>query len=238
MSVTLSQLTGIRLEISSINFLNSTLLPTFAENLLATLLALLAGPLAAIAYRAVLEAFWWFVPVLPDLSWVFKGLIGTLVPIFGMIFINSYYTIKSGRHRVRSTESHGFPVGWIATSIAAVVIVWFAVGLFPFQPALVGSGSMQPVMYTGDVVIIAKVPADMVEEGDIIQFREEGDITIVHRVIEIRETDNSYVFITKGDDNDKPDTDPVLPANVVGKAVYTVPRVGWISIWVKNFFMG
>jgi len=236
LSIPLAQLSGIRPEVGSVSFINSSLLPSLAENLLATFLALLGGPIPALIYRGIMQAFWWFSPILPDLPWVFKGLIGTALPIVGLVVINSLYSPQTGRKRGRHAES-GSITGWIVTTVAAVAIIWFAVGLFPFQPALVGSGSMEPKMYAGDVVIIAKVPADNVELGDIIQFRVPEGITIMHRVIEIQETeDGGKLFITKGDDNDKPDLEPVMPENVVGKTVMTIPKIGWASIVVKQFF--
>jgi signal peptidase len=236
LSTPLTQLSGIRPEVESVSFINSSLLPSLAENLLATFLALLGGPIPALIYRGILQAFWWFSPILPDLPWMFKGLIGTALPIVGLVVINSLYSPQTGRKRGRHAES-GSITGWIVTTVAAVAIIWFAVGLFPFQPALVGSGSMEPKMYAGDVVIIAKVPADNVELGDIIQFRVPEGVTIMHRVIEIQETEDSgKLFITKGDANDKPDLEPVMPENVVGKTVMTIPKIGWASIAVKQFF--
>ncbi len=238
LSVPLTQLTGLRLEVGSIDFINSTFLPSLAENLLTTFLALLGGPVPALLYRGILQAFWWFSPVLPDLPWMFKGLIGTALPIVGLVLMNSLYSPQTGRKKAIRAES-GSITGWIITTVAAVGIIWFAVGLFPFQPALVGSGSMEPKMYPGDVVIIAKVPADNIQTGDIIQFRVPEEVTIMHRVIEIQETEEGgKVFITKGDANDEPDSEPVIPQNVVGKAVLTIPKIGWASVVVKQFFTG
>ena len=238
LGIPLTQVTGIRPEVESIAFLSSTFLPLLAENLLASLLALLAGPLAAIAYRGMLQGFWWFSPILPDLSWAFKGFIGTAMPIVGLVVVNSFYSAKAGLGQPRRRAKEGFPVGWIITSIIAVVIIWFSVGLFPFHPSLVASGSMRPVMEAGDVVIIVKLPADVIKEGDIIQFRKEEKITVMHRVIEIQETEGAKFFITKGDANDEPDKNPVIPENVVGKLVLTIPKIGWASIVVKSFFTG
>ncbi|MGQ9677594.1 MAG: hypothetical protein ACUVX1_18185, partial [Chloroflexota bacterium] len=51
--------------VQSIPSVASRLFPTLAENLLASYLALVGGPLAAIGYRGVLEAFEWFSPILP-----------------------------------------------------------------------------------------------------------------------------------------------------------------------------
>ena len=238
LSIPLTQIAGFTPTLESITFLNSTLLPSLAENLLATFLALLAGPLAAIAYRGMLNAFWWFCPILPDLPWAFKGLIGTVAPIIGMVVVNSFYSTQLGRSKTRKRAKEGFPVGWIITAIVAVVIIWFVVGLFPFHPALVGSGSMRPTMDVGDVVIVAKAPADVIKEGDIIQFRQAEKVTVMHRVVEIQETEGAKFFITKGDAIGQPDKDPVIPENVVGKVVFTIRNIGWVAIVIKGFFTG
>ena len=218
-------------------YLMSRMFPLFAENLLASCVALLAGPLAAIAYLAPLQAFWMFSPVLPALTAVPRGLIGTLVPIVGMVMVSWFYSARAQRGKPRRARE-GSMTGWVATSIVAVAIIWFSVGLFPFQPVLVGSGSMQPAMHVGDVVIVAKVPSDKIEPGDIIQYREAEGITTVHRVIEIQEIEGKRVFVTQGDANRRPDANPVLPANVVGKVVLNIPKVGWAAIVVKGFFTG
>ena len=237
LSIPLARITGLRPELASITYVNSTVLPVLAENMLASFLALLGGPLAAIAYRGILQAFWWFCPILPNLPWAFKGLIGVVVPIVGLVVAN---TLRASHPRQRHArrEREGSLAGWVVTTIIAVAIIWFAVGLFPVHPTTVISGSMRPTLDVGDVVIIAKVPADSVKPGDIIQFREAEGITTVHRVVEIQEIEGNMVFVTQGDDNSKPDSDPVLADNVVGKVVFNIPKVGWAAIAVKEFFMG
>ena len=60
----------------------------------------------------------------------------------------------------------------------------------------------------------------------------------MHRVIEIQEVGDAKFFITKGDANRNPDSDPVIPENVVGKLVFTIPKIGWVAIAVKGFFTG
>jgi len=237
LSIPLARIVGLTLELNSIAYVNSTILPTLAESLLASFLALLGGPVAAIAYRGILQAFWWFCPILPNLSWAFKGLIGTVVPIVGLVLANS---LRSSRHRPGQArrEREGSVAGWVVTTIVAVAIIWFAVGLFPVHPTTVISGSMRPTLDVGDVVIIAEVSSDTIKPGDIIQFREAQGITTVHRVVEIQEVGGKTFFITQGDANREPDAKPVIPANVVGKAIFDIPKIGWAVIAVKEFFMG
>ena len=237
LSLPLVRITGLRPELASITYVNSTVLPTLAESMLASFLALLGGPLAAIAYRGILQAFWWFCPILPNLPWAFKGLIGVVVPIVGLVVANTLRTSRP-RHRQARRERQGSLAGWVVTTIIAVVIIWFAVGLFPVQPTTVISGSMRPSLDVGDVVIIAKVSADTIKPGDIIQFREAEGIATVHRVVEIQEIEENMVFVTQGDANRAPDPDPVLADNVVGKVIFSIPKVGWAAIAVKEFFTG
>jgi signal peptidase len=236
LSLPLARITGLAPNLNSISYLNSTVLPTLAESLLATFLALVAGPLPAIAYRGILQAFWWFSPILPNLSWVFQGLLGTAVPIVGLVVASSLrWRRRPGQVK---RERQGSLAGWVVTTIVAVAVIWFAVGLFPMQPTTIISGSMRPTLDVGDIVIIAKVPADTIETGDIIQFREAGGVTTVHRVVDIEGSGGETVFITQGDANSEPDANSVLPDNVVGKAVLDIPKIGWAAIAVKEFFMG
>jgi len=207
-----------------------------AENLLATFLAFLAGPLAAIAYRGTLQGFQWFCPILPNPEWVLKGLLGTIVPIIGLVAVQRFYSSRTRPSHARRAKG-GSLTGWIITTIVAVLIIWFSVGLFPVHPTTVISGSMRPTFDAGDVVIVAKAPGDVINQGDVIQFRKEK-VTVMHRVVEIQETEAGKFFITKGDANDKPDSDPVIPENVVGKVVFNIPKIGWVVITVKGFFTG
>ncbi len=238
----LSQITGLKLQIESTQQINSTWLPLLAENLLATALARLGGARAALIYRGILAAFWWFCPVIPDLPWSLKGLIGAAVPIIGLAILDSLHAPEENRGRSRKkAKANAFPAGLVVTGLASVAIVWFAVGIFPLQPKLVGSGSMSPVFNTGDIVIVAKTSATTVKLGDIIQYRRmenSSPMDILHRVIRIDETGGAKLFITKGDANNAPDVAPVLPENVVGKVIFNIPKAGQVSMLIKKSMGG
>jgi signal peptidase len=131
------------------------------------------------------------------------------------------------------------PAGWILTTVLAVAIVWFAVGVFPIKPFLVPSGSMVPVINPGDVVIVVPVQTDAIKVGEIIEYRNvKENINIVHRVIAITGNASNLSFITKGDANGSPDPDPVSPQAVIGREIIVIPKIGWISIAVKKLLSG
>ncbi len=238
-SIPLGQITTLRPQIESSNLVLSSWVPMLAESLLASVLVLLAGARASLAYRGLLAAFWWFCPVLPDLAWGFKSIIGIAVPITGIVLANSYYATQTNRGKLRrKARAASFPTGWVVTGLASVVAIWFVVGVFPFRPSLVGSGSMSPTLNTGDVVVVAKVPANAIRVGDIIEYRRDEHTNIIHRVVDTENPGTSASFVTKGDANAARDESPVLAENVIGKVVFSVPRVGWISIFVKRLLGG
>jgi signal peptidase len=90
------------------------------------------------------------------------------------------------------------------------------------------SGSMEPYTSAGDVVIIDRVGPDEIRRGDVITFRQGGDIPTTHRVIE-RVTDaDGVAFRTMGDANEDPDAGLVSPASVLGEVVLVIPLIGFV----------
>jgi len=79
----------------------------------------------------------------------------------------------------------------------------------------------------GDVMIL--VGAKDVEVGDVLVYASEvHPYPIIHRVTYINE-DSTYQI--KGDNNDGPDPVNVTSEQLIGKALYRIPKIGWIKIW-------
>ena len=218
-----------------VEFIAEHLAPNFAENLFAGYLVYLGGPLTSIIYFGITKGFHWLSPILPDLSWIAAALVGILSPVFFMISLqNIYYTLAKQikRHEEESTA------GWIVTSIVSILIVWFAVGVFPIYPSVIATGSMEPGIKPGDIILVKRI-TDMeginaLDVGDIIQFERDG-VLISHRIIEIKNGDKEGTsFITKGDNNSSIDPEPVKPANIRGQVVKTVPKLGWPTLLIKS----
>jgi hypothetical protein len=93
---------------------------------------------------------------------------------------------------------------------------------------------MQPTLNAGDIAIVLSAPVDTIAEGDIIQY-STADAPLIHRVIDTYTSGGSRWFITKGDANNAPDPDPVGQDQVMGKVVFTIPQLGWVSIAIKDF---
>jgi len=228
-------------------FFGSVYLPSLAENLLASYLALLGGPIPAVAYRGTLEAFEWLSPILPNPTWGIKALVGVMAPTIGFVAIERFTTpttlsrlglLAKARRLRKITKAKGSsPVGWMTVSMLCVLMVWTSTGLLGFYPTVIISGSMRPTMDVGDVAFIIQTPADNLKPGDIVQYWRESEM-IVHRIYDTYQTASYRLFITKGDANQGPDREPVLPSQIQGKLIFIIPKIGWISIYVKTAIAG
>jgi len=223
-------------------FLGTGFLPIVTESLLASYLALLGGAAASLAYRGPVQAFKWFSPILPNLSWGYESLIGVMTPTIGFIAINMATTKtdlkKAGipiekRSAIKGRKTKNSTKGWIAVSILCVLIVWTSTGLLGFYPTVILSGSMRPTMDVGDIAIVTSVDPSKIHVGDIIQYFYEHEMHL-HRVIDIRQEGSTRLFVTKGDDNPSPDPELVIPAQIRGKLIFNIPKLGWASITIKT----
>ena len=94
---------------------------------------------------------------------------------------------------------------------------------------------MSPAIDVGDVVIVVETSPEAINIGDIIEYRTEAD-TIIHRVVDVYDGGGERVFITQGDANSSPDSNPVMAGQITGRVVFTVPKVGWVAVGVKSLF--
>ncbi|MFQ9695752.1 MAG: signal peptidase I [Zhenhengia sp.] len=217
-------------------FVANIFLPTLSENMLATYLVVYAGPLASVIYLGLVEAFEWLSPILPDLSWLTKGMIGMSVPIGALIMISQAYMKLTGHFKVyREKETKVYE--WLPVTVICVLIIWFTVGVFPIYPSAIATGSMKPGINPGDVVLVKKLQdrADIeaLQIGDIIQFKKES-ILVNHRIIDIVEEDGEMKYRTKGDNNSAQDADLVVAEDIKGTIVQVIPKIGWPTLILKN----
>lgn len=235
-NIPLVQLTNMTGSQEMMTFVANIFLPTLSENMLATYLVVYAGPVASVIYLGLVEAFEWLSPILPDLSWLTKGMIGMSVPIGALIMISQAYMKLTGHFKsYREKETKVYE--WLPVTVICVLIIWFTVGVFPIYPSAIATGSMKPGINPGDVVLVKKVQdrADIeaLQIGDIIQFKKES-ILVNHRIIDIVEEEDEMKYRTKGDNNSAQDADLVAAEDIRGTIVEVIPKIGWPTLILKN----
>ena len=203
------------------------IMPKITLSFLMTVLCLTGGSIPCIYYMCISKIFMFLFPFLPSLPWVAESVIGITYPIILSMLIWEEYKILS--HLKPSSQKENI-FSFSASLIFLVVFSWFIVGVFPVYPSVILTGSMEPLIYPGDVVLIKKIKTEeevyKLKKGDIINFKMEN-ITITHRIAEIESDEaGNLSFITKGDNNDTQDPWVVPPNDLKGTIEKVVPKIG------------
>jgi len=158
-------------------------------------------------------------------------------------------TMTDTNNSAGTAESPLGSVPWRKIASVAGLVLLVAVVL-PFViyavPQVVGadqsyvvlSGSMEPTISAGDVIIVNSVAASQIGEGDVITYGGERPTT--HRVIGVTQQDGEPAFQTKGDANDSPDPGVVPASEVNGKvmtlggALFVIPFIGHVIQFVNT----
>lgn len=114
----------------------------------------------------------------------------------------------------------------VALFFLAGLVLWavgpLAVG---FHSTAVVTGSMEPAIPVGSMVVIRPVASSEVQPGQIVQFADPDHPgrNMLHRVADIAPDGD---LTTRGDANPQDDPQPVPATSVRGVAVLVIPFVG------------
>lgn len=97
---------------------------------------------------------------------------------------------------------------------------------------VVQSGSMEPTIKTGSVILIKK--QDTYSTGDVISFVGTDSDSTTHRVTKTTIVKGKEIFNTKGDANQGEDREAVDVGNILGKTVFSLPYLGYVVAFTKT----
>ena len=126
----------------------------------------------------------------------------------------------------------------IVTTVIVVLVVVCAIllmgsRLIGYEVYTVISGSMEPTYSVGDLLYVKKVDVGTIQVGTPITFvSNENLVVATHRVVRVDA--EHQCFYTKGDANEIEDNDPVHFNNVIGVPQFSIPKLGYVSDFVKN----
>jgi signal peptidase I len=148
---------------------------------------------------------------------------------------------------VSSPGTRTFRAGWgwlLLSNLSRFYLVFLgtlaACGLVPMLFGLSGSvvqsGSMEPHISRGDVVLSRALPANARPPiGRVITFRAPvGSATsgfVLHRLVAANDNGS---LVTRGDANANPDSTPLDRRNIISQARLLIPWIGLPSIWVAT----
>lgn len=99
----------------------------------------------------------------------------------------------------------------------------------------------------GDIMILYGSKPGYLMPGDVLVFRAARPDPIIHRIIQKTQTQQGYLFQTKGDHNAKSISAAdlnelsIAEKQLIGKAIVRIPYLGYVKIWFVesvNFLLG
>lgn len=217
-------------------FVVATLIPIFVASGVLTYLSYIGGARLPIIYRLFIALPEFIVPIIPNLDWFATAVIGVTLPLAVFVYLNYIHINKIERFSRRERKKNN-PAVYIPIFIFIGLIAGFVLGIFKYQPIAVLSGSMHPTFDRGDAVVIRKLTnaeKDQLQKDDVIQY-SSGSKFVVHRIIDIdNDESGNRIFITKGDNNNGVDLNPVTYDQVVGKVSFIIKYIGYPSVWLSG----
>lgn len=113
----------------------------------------------------------------------------------------------------------------LVVGLGALVCAPRAVGVTPFT---ILSGSMQPMLDVGDVVLDERVAPLEARRGDVVTFADQSrdGALVTHRVERMWREGTEVHFVTRGDANTAGERWSVPASGTVGRVRMHVPKVG------------
>lgn len=145
----------------------------------------------------------------------------------------------------RGSQSKGL-VGWIIQVFAWLVILSVAIAvtvavLIPrisgATPYTILTGSMQPSIPPGTLVVMKPVPVEEIGLGTVVTYQlKSGEPTVVTRRVVSTGMNGKgeRVFRTQGDANNAADAKPVRPVQIKGALWYKVPYLGYVNKYITG----
>lgn len=120
-----------------------------------------------------------------------------------------------------------------------IIIVLAALALYLIVPRVLGmktfavlSGSMEPEIPVGSIVVTKDIEPEKITAGQIITYSLDGDTMVTHRVVKNDKIKKQLTM--KGDANMVEDGEPISYDRVVGHAVSKLPYAGYVVIYIKT----
>jgi signal peptidase len=136
-----------------------------------------------------------------------------------------------------------------ALRVGASALLWASLGLgvalagvttlaplFGYPVLTVLTGSMEPTLSVGSVLIDTRIQAKDARPGDIVTFPSARDRTklITHRVQGLTVKRGRAYFVTRGDANDAAERWNVRAQSEIGRVLFAIPRLGYARQWMAG----
>ena len=215
-------------------FLALTLLPSISRNVTATYIAKKVSFIPNILWLLIVNLYANIIPIVPNTGSYIRSLIMFLFPIVVFYTIYMFFKNRKMEKPLNYIKDKYRLLGISLTGIFVAFVVYFSSGFFRYYAIAVATGSMNPNILVGDVVIVdQKYDLASVKVGDILACKYDNKI-IVHRIIKIVKSGEEMFYYTKGDANTSVDNYSITRDMVVGIVKVKVPYIGLPTVWLND----
>ena len=117
----------------------------------------------------------------------------------------------------------------VLAMLASALLIPKAMG---YEEMAVLTGSMEPEYPVGSLIYVKQIDPNLLQVDDVITYRMGEDTVVTHRIVEMNLKEGTV--ITKGDANEKEDGKPVEFNQIIGKAEFKIPYLGYVSMNIKT----
>ena len=112
---------------------------------------------------------------------------------------------------------------FMLVSVSIIYIpTFFGISTIP-----VNSGEMSPKIMNGSLCFIKQIDSYSLEVGDVVGLKTEDGHNSIRRIVRIKPSNGQ--MLTKGDNLELLDKTPLNKENIIGKSVFAIPLLGFIS---------
>lgn len=213
-------------------YIGLVILVSIARNIFLSILCSKSNVINCIIYRIITELYIFVVPIVPNFGPYINSVLEITLPlIIGLILMSPSKRILPSPNMTKRGR-----ISSIVVVSILLLIVLLNSGLIKYQMFVIGSNSMNPYIYRGDVIIARRTNSKeikQIKKGEILVFRYDKKI-VSHRVYKIITRNNKLYFRTKGDNNDQVDDNLAKESDVIGTVSFRIKYIGLPSIWLRE----
>ena len=215
-------------------FVAISLLPAISKNILCTYMSLKVGMKPVLIYVLVMGLYVYLLPIIPNPNQYIYALLQLVVPFILLYRVYAFFRIDRDEDLLKRGSRHKL-ITLIPSAALIIILAYFSSGYFHYHAVVIGSGSMEPKISKGDVVIVEKMTNNYndLKVGQVIAVKRDG-IIIVHRLVKKIVVDNEIYYYTKGDANNSMDDYKISKEMVYGVVDKKIPYIGMPTVWLKN----
>ena len=205
---------------------------SIASNLLYNYISINFGIKSNIIYRIIITIYLYIIPITPDVHMYFKSFARIVYPIIILLVLVDTYEDSTKALTIQNRKVKG-----IVTVLVMVMILSFTMLIscrFRYGLIVVGSNSMKNALEKGDVLLFDSKDNNIIE-GQVVLFKKDN-ITVIHRIVRIEETNGIKKIYTKGDNNPQEDSGYITYNDLRGVAKFRIKKMGLLTIWVNELF--